>query len=73
MRESARMPQETLVIQLAPGAQARLERELEGGGFEHRSVEHARFSVKGQGVIARGLIVGSQDLVRLTLPKYSRQ
>ena len=46
------MPQETLVVQLAPAAQARLERELEGGAFEHRSVEHARFSVRGQGVIA---------------------
>ena len=46
------MPQETLVVQLAPEAQARLEQELAGGEFEPRSVEHARFSVKGQGVIA---------------------
>jgi len=40
------------VVQLAPEAQARLEQELAGGEFEPRSVEHARFSVKGQGVIA---------------------
>lgn len=46
------MPQETLVLKLAPAAQVRLERELEGGDFEPRSVEHARFSVKGHGVIA---------------------
>ena len=46
------MPQDTLVVKLAPAAQARLERELEGGDFERRSVEHARFSVKGHGVIA---------------------
>jgi len=39
-------------MKLAPAAQARLERELEGGDFERRSVEHARFSVRGHGVIA---------------------
>lgn len=39
-------------MKLGPAAQARLERELEGGAFERRSVEHARFSVRGQGVIA---------------------
>lgn len=39
-------------MKLGPAAQARLERELEGGDFERRSVEHARFSVRGQGVIA---------------------
>ena len=39
-------------MKLGPAAQARLEQELEGGDFERRSVEHARFSVKGQGVIA---------------------
>ena len=46
------MAQETLVVQLAPAQQAELERELEAGDFEHRSVEHARFSLKGAGVIA---------------------
>src|SRR6185436_6905463 len=51
-RMRARMPQETLVFQLAPAAQARLERELQGGDFERRAVEHARFSVRGEGVVA---------------------
>jgi len=68
------MPQETLVVQLAPTAQARLERELEGGGFEHRSVEHARFSVKGQGVIATlyrsGKLVVQGSEVQLFATRY---
>jgi len=68
------MPQETLVVQLAPPAQARLERELEGGGFEHRSVEHARFSVKGQGVIATlyrsGKLVVQGNEVQLFATRY---
>lgn len=46
------MPQETLVVQLPPAEQARLERELEGGDFERRAVEHARFCVRGPGVVA---------------------
>jgi ribonuclease HIII len=46
------MPQVTLVVQLAPEDQARLERELSGDEFEHRALEHARFSVRGQGVVA---------------------
>jgi ribonuclease HIII len=46
------MPQETLVVQLAAPEQARLARELENGEFEHRALEHARFSVRGQGVVA---------------------
>ena len=68
------MPQETLVVQLAAPAQARLERELEGGGFEHRSVEHARFSVKGQGVIATlyrsGKLVVQGSEVQLFATRY---
>jgi ribonuclease HIII len=52
----AAMPQETLVLQLAPAAQVELERELapaiDGGAFETRAVEHARFQVRGAGVIA---------------------
>lgn len=46
------MPQETLVVQLPPARQTSLERELESADFEHRSVPHARFSVRGQGVVA---------------------
>jgi ribonuclease HIII len=46
------VPQETLVVQLAPAQQERLERSLEAGDFERRAVEHARFSVRGEGVVA---------------------
>jgi len=46
------MPQETLVVQLEPEAQRRLEQRLSGDGFEPRTVEHARFSAKGEGVVA---------------------
>lgn len=68
------MPQETLVVQLAPTAQERLARELEGGDFEQRSVEHARFSVKGQGVIATlyrsGKLVVQGSEVQLFATRY---
>ena len=70
----ARMPQETLVFQLAPAAQARLERELEGGEFERRSVEHARFSVRGAGVVATlyrsGKLVLQGSEARLFAERY---
>jgi ribonuclease HIII len=50
------MVQETLVVQLAPAAQVELERELapaiDGGALETRTVEHARFQVRGAGVVA---------------------
>ncbi len=46
------MPQETVVLKLDPSAQQLLERRLEAGAFEHRPVEHARFSVRGEGVVA---------------------
>jgi ribonuclease HIII len=46
------MPQETLVVQLAPAEGARIERALSGPEFERRTVEHARFSVKGPGFVA---------------------
>jgi ribonuclease HIII len=50
------MVQETLVVQLAPAAQVELERELapaiDGGALEARAVEHARFQVRGAGVVA---------------------
>ncbi|MSR62135.1 MAG: ribonuclease HIII [Planctomycetes bacterium] len=68
------MPQETLVVQLAPTAQERLARELEGGDFEQRSVEHTRFSVKGQGVIATlyrsGKLVVQGSEVQLFATRY---
>ena len=68
------MPQETLVFQLAPAAQARLERELSGGDFERRSVEHARFSVRGEGVVATlyrsGKLVLQGSAVRAFAERY---
>jgi ribonuclease HIII len=68
------MPQETRVFQLAPPAQARLERELERGEFERRTVEHARFSVKGEGVVATlyrsGKLVLQGSAVQLFAERY---
>ena len=68
------MPQETLVVQLAPPQQAELARELEGGDFERRSVEHAHFSVKGHGVIATlyrsGKLVVQGSEVQLFAERY---
>ena len=46
------MAQGTLVLKLSPAEQAELEERLEGGPFDYRSVPHARFSVKGEGVVA---------------------
>jgi ribonuclease HIII len=68
------MTQETLVLKLAPAQQARLEHELEGGDFEKRSVEHARFSVRGQGVIVTlyrsGKLVVQGTETRLFAERY---
>lgn len=46
------MAQKTLVVQVAPADRGRLKARLETGIFEHRSVPHAEFSVKGEGVVA---------------------
>ena len=46
------MAQETLVLKLDPKAQELLERRIATGTFDHRPVEHARFSVRGEGVVA---------------------
>ena len=46
------MAQKTLVLKLAPKEQTALEGNLSQGAFEHRSVPHARLSVKGEGVVA---------------------
>ncbi len=68
------MPQETLVFQLAPAAQARLEAALAGGDFEPRAVEHARFSLKGEGVVATlyrsGKLVLQGSAVRTFAERY---
>jgi ribonuclease HIII len=44
--------QRTLVVQVPPADRARLRTRLELGKFEHRSVPHAIFSVKGEGAVA---------------------
>jgi len=68
------MPQETLVVQLSPADGARVERELDGPGFERRTVEHARFSVKGPGFIATlyrsGKLVVQGSEVKLFAERY---
>ncbi len=46
------MTQKTLVLRVAPGEQAALEERLRSEAFEWRAVPHARFSVKGGGVVA---------------------
>ncbi len=46
------MAQRTLVVQVSPTDRARLEERLASGDFERRGVEHAVFSVKGEGVVA---------------------
>lgn len=46
------MTQATLVFQLPAAQQTALRRRLDEGHFEFRSVPHARFSVKGEGVVA---------------------
>jgi ribonuclease HIII len=44
--------QETLVVKLPPAERAALRARLGQGRFEYRSVPHAEFSVKGEGVVA---------------------
>ncbi|MEW6074178.1 MAG: ribonuclease HIII [Planctomycetota bacterium] len=46
------MAQETLVVRLDVAAQKRLRARLAGGSFEFRPVEYARFSARGEGVVA---------------------
>lgn len=46
------MPQDTFVTKVPRGQYAALRARLSGGGFEHRTVPHAEFSVKGEGVVA---------------------
>lgn len=46
------MAQTTLVLRIPPREQAELRARLSRGTFEFRTVPHAAFSVKGEGVIA---------------------
>jgi ribonuclease HIII len=68
------MAQETLVLELGPAEQARLESALAAGDFEHRAVEHARIAVKGQGVVATlyrsGKLVVQGSGVRLFAERF---
>jgi ribonuclease HIII len=68
------MPQETLVLQLDPEAQRRLEQRLSAQNYEPRSVEHARFSLRGEGVVATlyrsGKLVVQGSEVELFVRRY---
>ncbi len=46
------MVQQTLVLRVPPREQSALRERLGGGSFEFRSVPHAIFSVKGEGIVA---------------------
>ncbi len=46
------MAQDTIVVQLPPAAQERLEERLRAGDFSYRGLDHARFSARGEGVVA---------------------
>src|SRR5258705_2131631 len=50
--EDPSVAQKTLVVQVPPADRERLQARLERGVFEHRSVPHAVFSVKGEGAVA---------------------
>ncbi len=46
------MVQSTLVLVIPPSERDALRGRIEAGDFEHKSVPHALFSVKGEGVVA---------------------
>ena len=46
------MPQDTFVTKVPRGQFAALRARLSGGSFEYRSVPHAEFSAKGDGMVA---------------------
>lgn len=50
--EDHSVAQSTLVLEVPPDERARLQQSVAAGEFEHRSVPHAIFSVKGAGVVA---------------------
>lgn len=50
--QNPRVTQRTLVVQLPRARGVELKRRLEAGAFDFRSVPHALFSVKGEGVVA---------------------
>jgi len=50
--KNPRLAQNTLVVKLDAEGQERLRGRLDGGDFEYRSVDHASFSARGEGVVA---------------------
>jgi len=52
MRTIRAMAQRTLVYKVPAASAAEIEALLAGGAFERRTVPHARWSVKGEGVVA---------------------
>lgn len=50
--QNPRVSQKTLVVHLPRARGVELKRRLESGAFDFRSVPHALFSVKGEGVVA---------------------
>jgi ribonuclease HIII len=50
--QNPRVSQKTLVVQMPRARGVELKRRLEAGAFDFRSVPHALFSVKGEGVVA---------------------
>ncbi len=68
------MPQETLVVQLSPADQKRLEERMALGRFEYRALDHARFHARGEGVVATlyrsGKLVVQGEAVALFAERY---
>lgn len=69
------MTQETVVVKLSPRAAPALEAELARAGFEFRSVPHALFSAKGDGVVATfyasGKLVVQGDGAQMFVARYA--
>lgn len=69
------MTQETVVVKLPPRAAPALEAALARAHFEFRSVPHALFSAKGEGVVATfyasGKLVVQGDGARMFVARYA--
>ncbi|HUR28893.1 MAG TPA: ribonuclease HIII [Planctomycetota bacterium] len=71
------MAQSTLVVELSRSRMSQLKASLERGAFDFRSVPHALFSVKGEGVVATayasGKLVVQGDHPNEFLSRYLEQ
>lgn len=69
------MTQETVVVKLSPRAAPAMEAELARASFEFRSVPHALFSAKGDGVVATfyasGKLVVQGDGAQMFVARYA--